>query len=224
MLTDDLLADCRVIDISHTVVPGEEPGRPFAIQKALIPADKTFRYDILQAHSHVGTHVEVAAHFYEDGKSVTDYPLDTFYGPGVLFPIKHLRTTAETLEDGLGDVIRPRDIVVLRNDTGVKMTKQDMYMGELSGFPVITNDAARWLADREVKMLVLDFVLMGGAEIAEIREFHDILMGKDVVFVEFVANLDRITARRFYVMSLPIKFQGLDSSFCRTIVLEPKAG
>ena len=49
----------KIIDIAYTVVLGEDVDRPFAIQRALLQ-DKTFRYDILKAHSHVGTHVEVA--------------------------------------------------------------------------------------------------------------------------------------------------------------------
>ena len=37
----------EIIDISYTVIPGEDPDRPFAIQKALLQ-DLTFRYDILK--------------------------------------------------------------------------------------------------------------------------------------------------------------------------------
>ncbi len=77
----------KIIDIARTVVPGEDAERPFAIQKALLQ-DKTFRYDVLKTHSHVGTHVEVGAHFYKGGKSITDYPLEVFYGPGILFLIQ----------------------------------------------------------------------------------------------------------------------------------------
>lgn len=65
----------EIIDISHTVIPGENADRPFAIQKALLD-DLTYRYDILKTHSHVGTHVEVGAHFYDGGKSITDYNLE----------------------------------------------------------------------------------------------------------------------------------------------------
>jgi len=64
----------EIIDISYTLIPGENPDRPFAIQKTLLQ-DKTFRYDILKTHTHVGTHVEVGAHFYERGKSITEYSI-----------------------------------------------------------------------------------------------------------------------------------------------------
>ena len=35
-------------------------------------------------------------------------------------------------------------------------------------------------------------------------------------------NLDKITQNRFYIMALPYKVQGLDSSFCRAIVIQEK--
>ena len=71
------------------------------------------------------------------------------------------------------------------------------------------------------KLLVLDFIRFG-EDIDETRQFHDILMSQDVNFVEFVDNLDKITKERFYVMALPYKVKGLDSSFCRAIVIQEK--
>lgn len=210
----------KIIDISHTVVPGEDVDRPFAVQRALLQ-DKTFRYDILKAHSHVGTHVEVAAHFYEGGKSITDYLLETFYGPGILFSVKDRKVTDRICEREIGREIREGDIVVLRNDTGIKLSKQEVYLEGDSKLPTLTPEAAEWLAEKRVKMLVLDSIRLG-EDIEKIRRFHDILMSKGAVFVEIVDNLDKITKARFFVMSLPYKVKGLDSSFCRAIVVEEK--
>ena len=214
------LNEFEIIDISYTVVPGENPDRPFAIQKALLD-DKTFRYDILKTHSHVGTHVEVGAHFYEDGKTITEYPLERFHGPGILFSIKEINVTEETCIKTIGSKIQDEDIIILRNDTGIKLTKQQIYMGEEANLPIITLEAARWLAKYKPKLLVLDNIRLG-ENIDEIREFHDILMSQDTNLVEIVDNLDKITQERFYVMSFPIKFQRLDSSFCRAIVIQKR--
>lgn len=208
------------IDISHTVIPGENPDRPFAIQRALLQ-DKTFRYDILRTHSHVGTHVEVGAHFYDKGQSITDYPLETFYGPGILFSVKEMKVTGNTCEEAIGKEIKEGDVVVFRNDTGVQLSKQEVYLEGDSRLPTLTPEAAEWLAERKVKMLVLDYIRLG-EDIKRGREFHDILMSKNVVFVEIVDNLDKISKSRFFVMALPYKVKGLDSSFCRAIVIEEK--
>lgn len=211
------LSKYEIIDISFTVVPGQDPDRPFEIQKATGP-DRTIRYDI-KTHSHVGTHVEVGAHFYEDGKTITEYPLDHFHGPGILFPVKDMLITEETCKKALEDEIRDGDIIIIRNDTGVNITKKQMYMKLEGKVPLITPEAAMWMANYNPKLLILDFIRYG-KNIEEIRQFHDILMSKDTGFVEFVSNLNKITKNRFYVMALPIKIQDIDSSFCRTIVIQ----
>ena len=215
------LKNFEVIDISHTVVPGEDADRPFAIQKALLD-DLTFRYDILKTHSHVGTHVEVGAHFYEGGKSITDIPLERFHGPGVLLSVKEMVVTGDTCEKALGSKILEGDIIVIRNDTGIKLTKQQLYLEGEDELPKLTPSAAKWLVKHKPKLVVLDYIRFG-EDIDETRQFHDILMSQDVNFVEFVDNLEKITQERFYVMALPYKVQGLDSSFCRAIVIQTKS-
>lgn len=214
------LKNYEIIDISHTVIPGENTDRPFAIQKALLD-DLTFRYDILKTHSHVGTHVEVGAHFYDGGKSITDYPLERFHGPGVLLSVKEMVVTGETCEKALGNKIQDGDIIVIRNDTGILLTKQQLYLEGEDRLPKLTPSAAKWLAKYKPKLIVLDYIRFG-EDIDETRQFHDILMSQDANFVEFVDNLDGITQERFYVMALPYKVRGLDSSFCRAIVIQEK--
>jgi kynurenine formamidase len=214
------LDEFEIIDISYTVVPGENPDRPFTIQKALLE-DKTFRYDILKAHSHVGTHVEVGAHFYDGGKTITEYPLERFHGPGVLLSVNEMVVTDETCEKSLRNKIQEGDIVVIRNDTGIKLTKKQLYLEGEDKLPKLSPSAAKWLVKYNPKLIVLDFIRFG-EDIEETRQFHDILMSQDVNFVEFVDNLNKITQDRFYVMALPYKVQGLDSSFCRAIVIQKK--
>jgi arylformamidase len=214
------LKNYNVIDISYTVVPGENPDRPFAIQKALL-ADRTFRYDILKTHTHVGTHVEVGKHFYPEGKSVTEYDLDTFYGPAVLLSVTEMIVTAEYCENALKGKIKEGDNIVVRNDSGIQVSKEQLYLEGDEKLPRFTPEAAKWLAKFKPKMVILDIIRFG-KDIEEGREFHDILMGQGAVLVEFVHNLEAITKDRFYVMALPYKVEGLDSSFCRAIVIEDK--
>ena len=209
----------EIIDISYTIIPGENPDRPFAIQKAFTK-EQSFRYDILKTHSHVGTHVEVGAHFFENGKTITEYPLNHFHGPGILLSVKDRVVTGEICKNTLEKRIQQGDIIVIRNDTGIKLTKEQIYQEE-GDLPVISLEAAEWIVKFKPKLLILDNIRLG-ENLAEIRKFHDILMSQDVCFVEIVDNLDKITQDRFYVMTLPIKIQNLDSSFCRAIIIQKK--
>lgn len=69
----------RIVDLSYTVDPDNyPPDRPFALELGYL-ADRAFKYDV-RTHSHVGTHIEAPAHFYEGGRDITSYPLDAFFG------------------------------------------------------------------------------------------------------------------------------------------------
>ena len=103
----------------------------------------------------------VGAHFYGDGESITDYSLETFYGPGILFSVRDMEVTDRVCERAIGKEIREGDIVVVRNDTGVKVSKQEVYLEGITKLPILTSESAEWLAEKRVKMLVLDSLRLG---------------------------------------------------------------
>ncbi|MCD6333994.1 MAG: cyclase family protein [Candidatus Latescibacteria bacterium] len=207
----------RIVDLSYEVALGQTGERPFVGKRGLL-ADGAYKYDIVDTHSHVGTHVEFPAHFFDGGKDGTDYPLTAFMGRGVLLPItctEHsLAIRPDVLEQTIGDILREGDIVVARNE-GPHSEVQAQW-------PYFTPEAGGWLRDREIKMLVLGLELQLGKDIPDTRAFHDILMGSDVTFVEFPDHLDQLTKRTFFFMALPFKVKGLDGSWARAIAIEER--
>ena len=225
--------DVRVVDISYTVTPGKSPDRPFAVQRGTLP-DGSYKYDVLETHSHVGTHVEGGAHFYgeegddpdvdtlkqdPDHRSIEEYPLESFYGPGVLFPITTQRVTVADCEEAIGGILAPGDIVIARNDTDAGISKDDKYTDDETAAPAFTPEAAEWLAEQGIKGMIIGEVQLGET-IKTSNQFHDYLMSEGAVLVEIVDNLDAIEKERFDVMALPYKIERLGSSFCRAVVIE----
>jgi kynurenine formamidase len=222
----------NIIDISHTVTPNKEIGRPFTIERSLLD-DNSYKYDI-KTHSHVGTHVEGGRHFYgkmsdnnltqtitgnQDNRAIIDYPLESFYGPGVLMPISEPEITSGVCEDLIGDVLQAGDVVVVRNETSTTLAKKDAYSVNNPTVPTMTEDGARWLSDFKIKTLVFADISMGRT-IENSNIIHDIFMSKGITFLEFVENLNLINKTRFSIMFLPFKVDKLGSSFCRAIVIE----
>lgn len=222
----------EVVDISYTVEPGERVGRPFTIERSLL-ADDSYKYDV-STHSHVGSHVEGGRHFYgdaddepdvttveadEDNRSIVEYPLESFYGPGVLMPVAEPEITPEVCEELIGDLLEPDDVVVIRNEADEALSKEDAYSDEDAPVPTMTEAGARWFADRGVKALVFADISLG-ATVEVSNVVHDVLMSRGCVFVEIVDNLDRITQDRFSIMYLPYKVERLGSSFCRAVVVQ----
>ena len=53
------------------------------------------------------------------------------------------------------------------------------------------------------------------------RLFHDIVI-ENTVLLENLDNLSKISKKTFFVMACPILVKGLDSGWCRAVVIEEK--
>ena len=203
----------RIVDLSYTVVPPGSDDRPFRITRGYL-ADRASKHDV-ETHTHVGTHVEAPAHFFDGGKDVVDLPLEWFMGRGILLDVKdastHHRLGGAELEELIGDIIGTEDIVICRNSDGVNLAR-----GVFEEYPYICPDGARWLRERRIKMLGIDNFFGLGAEL------HDILQSQDVTLLEWMDNLAELTRREFFFMALPFKVKQADSSWCRAIAIEEK--
>lgn len=210
----------RVIDLSYQVDPDNyPPDRPFQLELGYL-ADQAFKYDV-RTHSHVGTHIEAPAHFYEGGRDVTSYPLDSFYGRAVLLDIPDAREAAQIsaglLDRLIGDKVQPGDMIICRNsDAASKAAAQP------TGYPTLTPEAGRWFADRGIKMLGIDNFVRLGKDVPDGRALHDVLMSRGVTFIEWLDHLDQLSQPVFFFMALPFKVRKMDSSWCRAIAIEER--
>lgn len=210
----------RIVDLSYEVVPPGTADRPFVVERGYL-ADRAFKYDITNTHSHVGTHVETPAHFFEGGKSVVDLPLTWFMGRAVLLDVPDAGTAmaidAEYLEHAIGDIIESEDIVICRNSDRDSLGSQDK-----AHKPGFVPAGAEWLAARRIKMLGIDRHFRLGPDIPGSRMLHDILQSQDVCLIEWLDHLDDLTQREFYFMALPWRVRTVDSSWVRAIAIETR--
>jgi kynurenine formamidase len=177
-------------------------------------------YNITQISmaTHQGTHLDAPFHFFDDGKTVDQIPLESFYGPAVLvdlaprsfLPAKTLITVEMLMPHA--EKFQPGAKVVYR-------TGWDRTFGTpecLTGFPSLTLDAARWIAQRRIGLLGMDTLTPSTAW----QEVHHILLAKDVeiVIVEGLCNLDRLP-ERFTLAAFPLKIKGRDGSPIRAVAI-----
>ena len=113
------LSKYRLVDLSFEVVPGAIEDRPFDATRGRL-IDDCFKFDVSRTHTHVGTHVELPAHYFEDGADVTAFGLEAFMGRGVVFHIdaslNGLAIDAEYFRERLGSLIQPGDSSLCRNE------------------------------------------------------------------------------------------------------------
>lgn len=197
----------RILDLSKEIIPPGTEDRPFKVQKSFL-SDRTYKHDVW-THSHVGTHIEASSHFYDDGKDINEYPLEAFFGRAILLDAEPEVIDARSIESLIGDIIKEQDIVICRN----------RRVG--SGYPYLTAESARWLAEWNIKMLGIDTNFKLGRDVEEGRLIHDILMSKGTTLIEFLDNLHLISKREFFFIALPYKVK-MDSSWTRAIAIEER--
>jgi kynurenine formamidase len=85
-----------------------------------------------------------------------------------------------------------------------------------SNFPVLTPEAAEWVAGIGLKGIGFDAI---SADSADTRTYpiHKILLGSDMVIVENLANLDQLHGGAFEFSCFPLYFQQADGSPIRSV-------
>ena len=113
----------------------------------------TIGYNMTQISmgTHQGTHLDAPFHFYEDGKTVDQIPLDRFYGPAVLVdlaPGSQLEAktpiTPAMLEP-YADRFQPGSKVIYRTGWDRAFGTPEYF----ADFPSLTIESARWLAEQD---------------------------------------------------------------------------
>jgi kynurenine formamidase len=86
-------------------------------------------------------------------------------------------------------------------------------------FPGLHPEAARWLvANRSVKAVGLDTPSIDYGQ-STLFESHRVLFERDIPAFENLANLERLPARGFHVIALPMKIKGGSGGPLRVIAI-----
>jgi kynurenine formamidase len=168
--------------------------------------------------SHQGTHLDVPYHFFDEGKTLDQMPLDRFFGPATLLdfaPGDRLAPgsvlSREMFEEH-EEVFAPGAKVLYRTGWYEKFGMKEYF----EGFPDLTLDAARWIASRRIALLGMDTPTPS----ADFVPCHHILLGEDaeIVLVEGLTNLHRIP-KSFLFIGFPLNIKGRDGSPIRAVAL-----
>jgi arylformamidase len=214
---ENVMAAKRIIDLTHVMIPGQE-------QYGLEIKQRNERHgptgDIMKEvfmWSHVGTHVEVPLHFYEDGKDTASLPLELFMGPAIRLDFRHKqKNEAITLDDfrAAGD-IQVGDHVIMWQG------REELYRTPAShDRPFVTEEAIAWLLeDRKVRLLGTD---SSGFEVRGVSHHpnHVAWFRHDAAVLECLRNLGEISQPRFTLVALPLPVVGLDACPVRAIAIE----
>ena len=172
--------------------------------------------------THIGTHTDAPRHFIPNGRTIDDVPLETLIGPAALADFTGASPLQEIdvadLKQRLGDQVPQR--LILR-------TGWSDYFGHLkfyNEYPFLSENAAQWLVEQGVRLLAMDTPSPDNPAHSrgtpKDSPNHKILLGAEVVLVEYLTNLKAITASQVELIVLPLKLKGCDGSPARCVAIE----
>jgi arylformamidase len=172
--------------------------------------------------THIGTHADAPRHFIPNGGTIDDLPLDVLIGPATVAdftgcgPLQVIDIA--DLEQRLGDKVPSR--LILR-------TGWSEYFGDMkfySQYPFLSEDAARWLVEKGVRLIAMDTPSPDNPAhsrgTAKDSPNHKVLLGAGVVLVEYLANLKALTASEVELIVMPLKLKGCDGAPARCAAIE----
>jgi len=187
---------------------------------------------------HGGTHLDAPVHFWEGGDAADAIPLERLVGPGVVVDVRKAVAADRDHLVGAADLdaweaehgaLPDGAIVLLRTGFGRHWPDRARYLGtarrgeaalaELH-FPGLDPDAVPWLAERGVAAVGIDTASIDHGPSERFRA-HVALFARGIPAFENVASLERLPARGFTVIALPMKIGGGSGGPLRIVAAIP---
>lgn len=234
----------RIVDLTHTfgqdTVYWPTDTRGFKLETLAGGRTEAGWYYAANAFctaEHGGTHIDAPIHFYEQGRSVDEVPLDDLIGPAVVIDVSEAaagdsdyrltRADVERHESRHGP-IPERAIVLLRTGWSERWPDARAYLGDDTpgdatklSFPSFGEEAARLLVEeRNVAVLGIDTASIDYGRSTDFP-VHRIAASRQVSGLENLANLGQLPATGFRVIALPMKIAGGSGGPVRVVAVVP---
>ena len=217
----------RIYDLSQPVFtncpqyPDHNP-RPAEIRLFYMLAVQGVNKEIVRISTHTGTHCDAPYHFFEDGLTIDQVPLENYIGPAAILDLRY-KPPGSAIErvdiERFSDRIEAGDIALLNTGGGHRRANSKAFLTE---YVYLDGDAAAFLVDRGVKGVGIDAVSMGGYDDpAHSGPPHRILLGSGKFIVEELYFPDEVMEgpKRLFVTA-PVKLQGCSGGWTRAALWE----
>ena len=178
-----------------------------------------YNLELLFLSSHSGTHLDAPFHFIDKGFKIDRVPLDRLITDAILCRIKKEADEAITKSDILEfekkhGTIQSRSTVIFRTDWHRNLFKK-YYFAKNPGLSVA---AARYLTEKRINLVGID---SPSIDLGRNLKFtaHRILLKNNVLILENLCNLEKISGIHFKLVVLPLKLKGATGSPVRAVAL-----
>lgn len=205
----------RFIDLSHTIEHGlvTYKGLPAPIvcdylsrenSKKIYEEGTQFQIGKIEMVTNTGTYIDCPFHRFENGKDLSEIPLDSFTDLDAMVISVPFSQTLEIT----ADILKNNGI----NNTAVLIhTGWDRHWNTdcyYENHPYLTACAANYLKDCGVTLVGIDSHNIDNTSVNS-RPVHTILLGADILIVEHLCNLNTLPKEGFTFSAIPPKFKGV---------------
>jgi arylformamidase len=161
---------------------------------------------------HTGTHVDAPRHFLPAGRELEQLGLEPFVGVADVVDL----SSAATI-----DAAALRAVVAGDARRLLLRTRNSLTAGFRTGpfrtdYVAISPDGARWLADRELALVGVDYLSV--QRFADPPDAHTVLLDAGVALLEGLV-LNHVRPGRYLLACLPLRLDGVEAAPARAILL-----
>ena len=193
----------KIYDISQEVLSSTLfPGDPAPEGKKIMSMEEgdVCNLSTLFMCAHNGTHTDAPAHFFIDGKTIDEMPIDIFVG--FCYVARH---------EGIVTALDAEKI--MQKATAAEANERILIAGRAT----VSNEAAETFASNKIKLIGNESQTVGD-ENAPARA-HEILLGEGIALLEGL-RLDGVEEGKYLLSSAPLNLAGFDGSPCRAILIK----
>ena len=185
---------------------------PVSIERMLdIERGDIANVSIISMGAHTGTHMDAPLHFFRTGRGLDTMPLTATIGRARVIEIRD----PESIKP---EELRPHRIqrgerVLFKTRNSARCWQTDDFVED---FVYISQEAARYLAAKQVQTIGVDYLSVGGF-FKDGVETHHALLEAGIWIIEGL-NLSNVAPAIYELVCLPLKIEGSDGAPSRAIL------
>lgn len=211
----------KIVDLTHllnediTVYPGTPAPKFTEIARVGEEGYAEMKAELVL---HVGTHIDAPNHVIQDGKSLDQFLPEKFTGPAMVINCVGRKDIDLAFLKQFERQLMTCDFILLYTGWQHKW-KTDGYFEDC---PVLTSESANWLLKFNLKGVGLDAfsvdpVIEAEKVSPETLPFHHLFLGKEILLIENLTNLDLLPSSPFLFQCFPLRIEKADGSPVRAL-------
>jgi arylformamidase len=161
--------------------------------------------------AHTGTHMDGPIHFVQEGRGLDEMPLTASIGRARVIEIRDPESIKpdELHPHGL----RRGERILFKTQNSARRWSTEDFMKD---FVYVSQEAARYLADRGIRTVGVDYLSVGGFR-KDGEETHRALLEAGIWVIEGL-DLSEVEAGEYELICLPVKIEQSDGAPARAIL------